>query len=192
MRLPPRSAALVPVASAEKRILLIRGQRVLLDSDLAVLYGVETRVLVQAVKRNIERFPEDFLFRLTPDEALRSRSQIVILNDEDKGSAGASRLRFGALKRGANIKYLPYAFTEQGVAMLSSVLRSPRAVRVNIEIMRAFVRHRQMLQGHTDLARKLAALERKYDVQFRAVFDAIRSLMEPPVASPKPRIGFRT
>ena len=155
-------------------IRLVRGQKVLLDNDLARLYGVETRVLNQAVKRNAERFPEDFMFQLTPDEAevwLRSRSQFVIL------------------KRGENLKYRPYAFTEQGVAMLSSVLHSDRAVRVNIEIMRAFVRLRQMLASNADLARKLEALEKKYDLRFKVVFDTLRQLMSP--AEPKRReIGF--
>lgn len=155
-------------------ILLLRGHRVLLDSTLAELYGVETKVLNQAVRRNRERFPADFMFRLLADEAGRSRSQIVTLK---KG-------------RGTNIKYRPWAFTEQGVAMLSSVLRSPRAVRVNIEIMRAFVRLRRLLESNAELARKLDALEKRYDSQFRAVFQAIRELMERPVKVTK-RIGFQ-
>jgi len=152
----------------------------MLSSDLAELYGVETRALLQAVKRNLDRFPGDFMFQLTWDEVagLRStppkrisRSQIVIL------------------KRGHNPKYLPYAFTEQGVAMLSSVLRSQRAVHVNIEIMRAFVQLRRMLLTHRELSEKLAALEKKYDIQFKVVFDAIRELMNP--STPKRRrIGF--
>ncbi len=137
------------------------------------MYGVAVKVLNQAVKRNIERFPTDFLFQLTPEEAEFLRSQSVTL----KGGRGQHR------------KYLPYAFTEQGVAMLSGVLHSPRAVQVNIEIMRAFVRLRQMLATNADLARKLAALERKYDAQFKVVFDAIRELMSPP-DKPKRRIGF--
>lgn len=156
----------------EKRILLLRGQKVMLSTDLAELYKVVPKVLVQAVKRNIERFPSDFMFQLDFQEVRRSRSQIVTLN------------------RGQNVKYLPYAFTEQGVAMLSTVLKSKRAVQVNIEIMRAFVRLRQLLASHKDLARKLVALEKKYDSQFRVVFDAIRQLMAP--SDPKPRrIGFR-
>jgi hypothetical protein len=161
----------------EHAIQILRGNKVLLDTDLAELYEVEVRTLIQAVRRNIERFPADFMFQLTREEALRSRSQFVILNEPTP-------------KRGKNIKYLPYAFTEQGVAMLSSVLRSPRAVQVNIEIMRAFVRLRQMLQQNTELARKLAHLEKKCDIRFRAVFDAIRELMAQP-AKPKRLIGFR-
>ena len=166
--------SLIPVDRIEKAILLIRGQKVMLDADLAELYGVETRVLVQAVKRNIERFPEDFMFQLSKEEADFLRSQIVTLK---KG-------------RGQHSKYLPYAFTEQGVAMLSSVLRSQRAIQVNIEIMRAFIRLRRMLASHVELARKLDALEKKYDAQFRQVFEAIRQLMAPPEPKRRP-IGFR-
>jgi hypothetical protein len=183
-------AELVPYNRVESVILTIRGHRVMLDSELAVLYGVETRALIQAVKRNIDRFPEDFMFQLTATEAERSRSQLVILNAHSAEIAQERAERKSASKRGSNIKYLPYAFTEQGVAMLSSVLRSPRAVQVNIEIMRAFVRLRQMLQANTELAKKLATLEKKYDAQFRVVFDAIRDLMAPP-AKHKRRIGFR-
>jgi hypothetical protein len=162
-----------PIAlQAERRILLIREQRVILDYDLAVLYGVETRALKQAVRRNLERFPEDFMFELTRDERAALVSQNVI--------PGLGRLGGAA----------PMAFTEQGVAMLSSVLRSPRAVQVNIAIMRAFVRLRELLLSNADLARKLAELERKYDAQFKGVFDAIRQLMAPPPAPLKPEIGF--
>jgi phage regulator Rha-like protein len=164
---------LVPVERIARAILILRGHRVMLDADLAALYEVETRALIQAVKRNIERFPADFMFQLDADETERLRSQTVILK------AG----------RGQHRKYLPYAFTEQGVAMLSSVLRSPRAVQVNIEIMRAFVRLRQMLQADAQMAKKLAALEKKYDTQFRVVFEAIRELMATPV-KPERRIGF--
>lgn len=159
----------------EREILVLRRHRVILDEQLAPLYGVEVKALNQAVKRNLERFPEDFMFQLTAEETARLRSQTVTL-DAPRG-------------RGAHRKYRPYAFTEQGVAMLSSVLRSPRAVQVNIEIMRAFVRLRRMLQEDVDLARKLAALERKYDSQFKVVFDAIRELMKPPENTPR-RIGF--
>jgi hypothetical protein len=166
------SKALAPV-HVERKILLLRGERVMLDADLAVLYGVETRALVQAVKRNASRFPPDFMFQLTPEEAAILRSQTVI------SSAGHGGRR-----------NVPYAFTEHGVAMLSAVLRSPRAVQVSIEIVRAFVRLRAMLVGHADLARKLAALEKKYDAQFRVVFDAIRELMGPPSKRTRP-IGFR-
>jgi hypothetical protein len=161
----------VPAERIERCILLIRGEKVMLDADLAQLYGVETRTLLQAVKRNADRFPPDFAFQLTPEEFDNLRSQIVI------SSWGGRR-------------YPPYAFTEHGIAMLSSVLRSPRAVQVNIEIMRAFIRLRRMLASHRDLARKLADLERKYDAQFKVVFDAIRQLMAPPV-KPRRSIGFR-
>ena len=164
---------LVPSDRIERAIYVLRGLRVMVDEDLAALYEVETRTLNQAVKRNIDRFPEDFMFQLNAEEARALRSQIVIL------------------ERGQHRKYLPHAFTEQGVAMLSSVLRSPRAVQVNIEIMRAFVRLRLMMQANGELSKRLAALERKYDSQFRVVFDAIRDLMTPP-AKPKKRIGFRS
>ena len=164
--------SLIPVDRIEKAILLIHGQKVMLDADLAELYGVETRVLVQAVKRNLERFPEDFMFQLSQEEFAILRSQIVTSSD------------WGGRR------YRPYAFTEQGVAMLSSVLRSQRAVQVNIEIMRAFIRLRQMLASHVELARKLDALEKKYDAQFKQVFEAIRQLMAPPEPKRRP-IGFR-
>ena len=155
----------------EKRIFLLRGQRVMLSMDLAELYGVEPRVLVQAVKRNIERFPDDFMFQLDIQEVRNLKSQIVI------SSWGGQR-------------FLPYAFTEQGVAMLSSVLKSKRAAQVNIEIMRAFVRLRQLIASNKELAKRLDELEKKYDSQFKVVFDAIRELMTP--VDPKPtRIGFR-
>jgi len=155
-------------------IFMMRGHKVMLDTDLAELYEVEVKVLNQAVKRNIERFPGDFMFQLTAEEAQSLRSQSVTLKTG----------------RGRHRKYMPYAFTEQGVAMLSSVLRSDRAVHVNIEIMRAFVRLRQMLSANADLARKLAALERTYDAQFKVVFDAIRELMTPPEPRKKRPIGF--
>ena len=164
--------SLVPVERIESRILLLRGHKVMLSTDLAELYGVEPRALVQAVKRNIERFPEDFMFQLNEEEFSDLKSQFVTSS-------------WGGIRRAA-----PYAFTEQGVAMLSSVLRSKRAVQVNVEIMRAFVRLRRMLASHKDLARKLDALEKRYDAQFKAVFDAIRQLMAPP--EPKRRqIGFQ-
>jgi len=168
--------ALISSENLASPILVIRGHKVMLDSDLAALYGVETKVLNQAVRRNIERFPEDFMFRLTSDEAERLRSQSVT---SKKG-------------RGQHRKYLPHAFTEQGVAMLSSVLKSPSAIQVNIEIMRAFVRLRQMVTSNADLARKLNALERKYDGQFKIVFAAIRELTEPPIKKRSRRIGFRS
>ena len=171
-----KQRALIPTERIEKSILLIRGQKAMLDSDLAELYGVEVRALNQGVSRNVGRFPDDFMFQLTQDEWQIVRSQIVILKPG----------------RGGHRKYRPYVFTEQGVAMLSSVLRSERAVQVNVEIMRAFVRLREMLSSHKDLARKLAALEKNYDKQFKIVFDAIRQLMTPPPEPKKKgRIGFR-
>lgn len=145
----------------------------MLDRDLAAMYGVETKVLVQAVKRNIDRFPRDFMFQLNGDEFKNLRSQIMT------SSWGGRRTA-------------PYAFTEQGVAMLSSVLRSKRAVQVNIEIMRAFVRLRRMLESHAELARKLVALERKYDKQFKIVFDAIREIMAPESPPKRRQIGFHS
>jgi hypothetical protein len=168
------SECLIPPEQIESAVLLIRGQRVLLDRDLAGLYGVETKNLNRAVKRNLDRFPADFMFQLTADEA------------------EASRFQFGTLKQGQNIKYLPYAFTQEGVAMLSSVLRSPRAVQVNIAIMRVFVRLRETLALHKDLAHKLAQLERKiegHDTSIRTLFDAIRQLMTTP-EKPRREIGF--
>jgi hypothetical protein len=162
---------LIPLEVIERRILLIRGQKVMLSTHLAELYDAETRVLNQAVKRNISRFPEDFMFQLNTSEAEQLVSQNVIPHKKYFGGS------------------LPYAFTEQGVAMLSSVLNSERAIKVNIEIMRAFVRLRRMLASHADLARKLEALEKKYDAQFRVVFEAIRELMKPPETKKRP-IGF--
>ena len=157
----------------ERAILLVRGHKVMLDADLATLYQVPVKRLNEQVARNRDRFPEDFMFQLSDAEHANLRSQFATAS-----SWGGRRSP-------------PYAFTEQGVAMLSSVLHSPRAVRVNIEIMRAFVRLREMLQTNKELARKLDALETKYDSQFKVVFQAIRELMTPP---PKPRkqIGFRT
>ncbi len=164
--------ALIPVEMIEKKILLIRGEKVMLDADIAELYGVETKMLVRAVKRNIDRFPADFMIQLNREEFENLRFQ------------------FGTSSRWGGRRYLPYAFTEQGVAMLSSVLSSKRAVQVNIAIMRAFVKLREMLATHKDLARKLNEMEKKYDSQFKVVFDAIRQLMIPP--SPKKRkIGFQ-
>jgi hypothetical protein len=166
--------SIIPIDRIENIIFFIRGQKVILDRDLAQLYGVTTGNLNKAVKRNLDRFPLDFMFQLTQEEYKSLRFQI------------------GILEKGQHAKYLPNVFTEQGVAMLSGVLNSPRAVRVNIEIMRAFVRLRQMLSTHAELARKLEAMERKYDAQFKVVFEAIRELMRPPKlpATPKRKIGF--
>jgi hypothetical protein len=171
-----RTPVLVPLERIEKAILLVRDQKVMLDRDLADLYGVPTKVLLQAVKRNYRRFPNDFMFQFSKRELEQWRSQIVTSNPS---------ARMGLRRR-------PYAFTEQGVAMLSSVLHSDRAIDVNIEIMRAFVRLREILATHKDLARKLAELEQKYHEQFQVVFEAIRQLMAPPaLPEKKGRIGFQ-
>jgi hypothetical protein len=163
----------VPLRRIEQAILQVRGHRVMLDADLAALYGVETGALVRAVKRNAYRFPEDFMFQLTSQE-------FEIL-----------RCQFGISSSWGGRRHPPYAFTEQGVAMLSSVLRSRRAAHVNVEIMRAFVRLRRILAENAGLAQRLDELEKKYDAQFRVVFDAIRQLMQPPEPKKK-RIGFAT
>jgi len=157
----------------ERKIYLIRGQKVMLDRDLAELYTVETFNLNKAVKRNIDRFPPDFMFQITKDEAECLIFQLGISKSSGRGGS----------------RYLPYAFTEQGIAMLSTVLKSKRAVQVNITIMRAFVKLREMIATHKDLAKKLEELEKKYDAQFRVVFDAIRELMIP-TEEDKRKIGF--
>ena len=169
-----QSGSDLPIETIEKSIYLIRGQKVMLSTHMAQLYGVEPRSLVQAVKRNIQRFPEDFMFQLTSEEFDALKSQFVISS-------------WGGLRRAR-----PYAFTEQGVAMLSSVLRSERAIQVNIAIMRVFVRLRQMLATHKELATKLADIENRlkdHDEQILAIFEAIRVLMVPP-EKPKKKIGF--
>jgi hypothetical protein len=165
------TAALVPAQRIEQAIIRLRDMNVMLDEDLAVLYGVETRVLVQAVKRNMKRFPADFMFQLSMDELALLKSQSVIS------------------RRWGGRRSLPYAFSEQGVAMLSGVLRSERAIQVNIEIMRAFVRLRTLLSSNAELFRRLEQIEQRYDSQFQIVFDAIRELMRPP-ETPQRRIGF--
>jgi hypothetical protein len=164
---------LIPLEVIEQRILLIRGQKVMLDADLAALYGVETKQLVRAVKRNIVRFPDDFMFQLSKDEFENMR------------------YHFGTSSHWGGRRYPPYAFTEHGVAMLSSVLNSFRAVQVNIQIMRTFAKLREIISLNKDLARRLDELEKKYDAQFKIIFDAIRELMRPPEPEPpKKRIGF--
>jgi len=174
------SLIVLPDEIVENAILLIRGQKIILDRDLARLYGVSTKALNQAVKRNNERFPKDFMFQLSKEEteewqrANRLRSQIVTLK---KG-------------RGTQKKYRPYAFTEHGILMLSSVLKSERAVQVNIQIMRTFVRLREMLASNAALQQRLDDLESEYDARFRIVFKAIRQLMREPASNTKP-IGFR-
>ena len=172
MKTMARSRLSIVPAHVEQKILFLRGERVMLDVDLAVLYGVETRLLVRGVKRNIGRFPEDFMFQLTPEEVANLRSQTGISSSSHGGR-----------------RYRPYAFTEHGVTMLAAVLQSARAVQVSIEVVRAFVQLRVMLAGNAELARKLAALEKRYDAQFKVVFDAIRELMAPPPKSRR-RIGF--
>jgi hypothetical protein len=169
--------SLVPLELIERKIYLIRGQKVMLDSDLAELYRVETFNLNKAVKRNLDRFPDDFMFQLDKEEA----GSLIFQNGMTKTEGRGGR------------RYLPYAFTEQGVAMLSSVLRSERAVHVNIAVMRAFVKLREFLSTHKELAHKLAELERKverHDEEIKAVFKAIRQLMEPTVPAKRRKIGF--
>jgi hypothetical protein len=177
-------------ALIESQVLVVRGHRVLLAQQLASLYGVETKALNQAVQRNIERFPADFMFRLEPSDLAALRSQTVTLNAQVIDSVAVSASIGLASGRGRNVKYLPYAFTEQGVSMLSSALKSERAIAVNIEVMRTFVKLRGMLAEHGELKRKLSQLEKKYDENFRVVFDAIHELMTPPESSKKKRIGF--
>lgn len=162
--------SLVPQEKIEKKILFIRDKKVMIDSDLAELYGVKTKVLLQAVKRNIERFPKDFMFQLDIQEFKNLRSQFVT-------------------SRWGGRRHLPFTFTEQGVAMLSSILNSKRAIQVNIQIMRTFTKLREMLASHKELRQKIEEMERKYDVQFKIVFDAIKHLIEPP-EKPRKKIGF--
>jgi len=163
---------LIPTEKIESKIFIIRGKKVMLDSDLALLYSVETKVLLQAVRRNKDRFPEDFMFQLDQKEYEVLRSQIVTSN---KGRGGR--------------RSKPCAFTEQGVAMLSSVLNSKRAIMVNIQIIRAFTKLREMIEGNRDLKKKIEEMERKYDTQFKVVFEAIKNLIEPE-RKPKRKIGF--
>ncbi len=179
---PLSNTSLIPIERIEKALYLIRGEKVMLDRDLANLYGVSTKVFNQAIKRHRDRFPPDFMFQLTIGVA---REWWLAVN--------ANRLRSQTvtLKRGQHLKHRPYAFTEHGILMLSSVLNSERAIQVNIEIMRAFVKLRQMLASNAELSRRLDELESKYDRQFKVVFDAIRKLMSPPVRDRK-EIGFRS
>ncbi|MBU0604919.1 MAG: ORF6N domain-containing protein [Candidatus Omnitrophica bacterium] len=172
---------LVPHEVIENKIFLIRGHNVMMDKDLATLYGVPTKVLNQTVQRNLKRFPEDFMFQTTADEAIVLEKLSPRL-----------RSQFVTSKRGG-ARYLPYLFTEQGVAMLSSVLNSNRAIQVNIIIMRTFVKLREILSTHKELAHKLKELEgkiEKHDGEIQAIFEAIRQLMAPPPEPPKPKIGF--
>ena len=206
------ASALIPIERIGQKILLIRGQKVMLDSDLAELYGVPTKRLNEQVRRNAARFPKDFMFQLSKNEAhiiLKSQfvtsssnfggrskmecfSEDVIIGHKTDETRYSSRSQIATLKRGQNIKYRQYAFTEQGVAMLSSVLHSSRAIQVNIAIMRAFVQLRQWLASHADLARKLAEMEQKYDKQFRTIFEVMQALTaEPEVPEKKGTIGFK-
>lgn len=181
---------LIPIERIEQKIFIIRGQKVMLSFDLAALYQVEPRILIQAVKRNIQRFPKDFMFQLTWEEASFLMSHFVTSKME---SPVLLRSQFVILKRGQHIKHLPFAFTEQGVAMLSSVLRSPRAIRVNIVIMRTFVRLRAMLAKDKMLAEKMEGLEKKYEkheTQIQSIFDAIEQLTEHSSSSIR-KIGFK-
>ncbi len=174
---------LIPQEVIENKIYLMRGHKVMMSRDLAVLYGVTTKRLNEQVKRNIKRFPDDFMLQLTIEEALMFQS-----------GTSSSRSQFATLKQGQNIKYLPYAFTEQGVAMLSSVLNSERAIQANIAIMRAFVKLRQILSTHKELVHKLEELERKiekHDVDIQSIFGAIRQLMAPSPEKPRRMIGFK-
>jgi len=171
----PASQEVLPAEVIERRILLIRGHKVMIDRHLAELYEVPTFRLNEAVKRNRRRFPEDFMFQLTKEETDSLKSQ----NAMSKPGRGGRRT-------------LPYVFTEQGVAMLSTVLNSERAIAVNIAVMRTFVRLRQLLAGHKQLAERLAAMEKRYDRRFKAVFDILKQLMEPPADEPKSPIGFVT
>jgi len=168
--------SLVPVERIESKIFLIRGKKVMLDRDLAELYGVETKYLKRQVRRNLDRFPPDFMFKLSQQEFKNWRCQFVTSNSADK----------------MGLRYSPYAFTEPGVAMLSSVLNSKRAIQVNIQIIRTFIKLRQLLLTHVELKRKIEAIERKYDQQFRVVFEAIRKLLEPPPENKRRIIGFQT
>lgn len=203
-----RASGLVPIDLVPEkiatRVAVLRGEKVLLDTDLAELYGVEVRTINQAVKRNLDRFPEDFMFQLTEEELEILKSQSVTSKDAEDSlrsqsatldnAARSLRSQSVILKRGQHRKYLPYAFTEQGVAMLSSVLRSPRAVEVNIAIMRTFVQLRRLMDSNALLAEKIEKLERKYaehDQHFQIVFDAIKQLIQTP-DPPKREIGFHS
>ena len=168
----PSQNAIVPPALISQKIFFVRGARVMLDADLARLYGVATKNLNKAVKRNTSRFPSDFMFQLSPKEL----HSLGFQSGTSKPGRGGRR-------------YVPYAFTEQGVAMLSSVLRSSRAVQVNVAIMRTFVRLREMLTTHEELRRKIDAMEKRYDARFRTVFETIRQMLETPIPAKKP-IGF--
>jgi len=184
------SRALLKSENIAQLVFLIRGEKVMLDADLAVLYGVEARALNQAVKRNVNRFPEDFMFQLTEGEYESLKSQFVTSRG---GAFPNSSQSVMSSRKHRGRRYRPYAFTEQGVAMLSSVLRSSRAVEVNIAIMRTFVQLRRLMDSNRELARKIETLEKKYDEQFTAVFEAIKQLVAEDDArkkTPPRQIGF--
>ncbi|MBP9663312.1 MAG: ORF6N domain-containing protein [Pyrinomonadaceae bacterium] len=174
--------ALIPLERVESRILFIRGEKVIVDSDLAQLYGVTTSNFNKAVKRNIERFPSDFMFQLTKEEFESLRFQTGISNESMRSQFATSKERGGR-------RYLPYAFTEHGALMAANILNSDRAVEASVQVVRAFVKLRQMLASNAELARKVEALEQKYAANFKVVFDAIKQLMAPPT-SPNSKIGF--
>lgn len=178
----------IPSERVVSKIFLIRGKKVMLDRDLATLYGVTTGVLNQAVKRNIKRFPEDFMFRLNKNEAEVWQSEIINPDLKSQFVTLSSRSQIVILKRGQNIKYAPLAFTKQGVAMLSSILRSERAIQVNIQIMRTFTNLREMLTTNKELREKIEKLEKKYDQNFRIIFETIQSFIKK--VRPQNKIGF--
>jgi len=173
MKNKKKEVALLPAEKIQESILQIRGQKIMLDTHLAELYGIETKLLIRAIRRNFDRFPDDFLFQLSEQEVT------------------ALRIQIGSSKEGrGGRRYRPYAFTEHGILMLSSVLKSPRAVHVNIEIMRAFVRMREFVLSYKEIAKKLEGLEQKYDAQFKVVFNSFRELMKPPDLKKKRKLGF--
>lgn len=183
-----KEKSLVPQEIIEQKIFLIRGKKVMIDSDLAVLYGVLTKNLNKAVKRNLERFPEDFMFQLNSDETKNLRFQIGILGNE------SLRFQIGTSKRGGK-RYFPYVFTEQGVAMLSGILNSKKAIEVNVQIIRTFVKLREMIISNKELNRKIEDIERKYDKRFKVIFDTLRELIEDKkerkIKKPTTVIGFK-
>ena len=188
-----KSQAALPLDHIESRIVIVRGQKVMLDADLAELYDVTTKSLNQAVKRNSERFPDDFAFQLTAAEAAGLRSQIAVSNPQDidlrKGISNRSQIVTGSQKH-RDPRFRPWVFTEHGALMAANLLRSGRAVQMSVHVARAFVRLREMVASHKELAKRLDKLEARYDRQFKVVFDAIRELMTPPEPPKKRRIGF--
>ncbi|MGA2064092.1 MAG: ORF6N domain-containing protein [Thermoguttaceae bacterium] len=195
------SASVIPVEQIEPRILLIRGQRVILAADLATIYGVETKRLNEQVRRNAKRFPGDFMFQLSDAEFADLKSQNLISGDGRTAlrsqiailKAHSLRSQNATLKRGRHAKYPPYAFTGHGALMAASVLNTPRAMDVSVYVIRAFVKLRELLSTHKELAGKVAELERKvgsHDESIQSLVAAIRRLMEPPPATARPRIGF--